>query len=65
MTDNIWSTVAAISTARAEERRWDAKFDDLVRRARNGERNLECAGAMCVGAWKAARNIRVQLGENE
>lgn len=35
---------------------WDDQFKQLVYRARNGEQNLELAGAMCVGAIKALKD---------
>lgn len=41
----------------ADLHRWERKFDDLVRRGRKGERNLELAGATCVGATSALRAI--------
>jgi len=61
MSDSVWGTAAAISIARAEEKWWDSKLNEFVRRAQGGEKHLDCAGAMCVGGWKAARYIREKL----
>lgn len=35
---------------------WEARFAELVERGRKGQRNLELAAAMCIGATTALRD---------
>ena len=66
--DKAWKRGELFIPTNEDERQkwWRDKLDDLVRRANKGEKNLDLAAAMCVGASTALMDeIKAQEGRAE
>lgn len=61
MSDRVAAFLEALALAEENQKAADRKFDQLIVRARRGQKNLELAAATAAGMSHSARKIAAKL----